>query len=323
MNTQQIRVRMRALVEPLSAVIVTNADRIRETAPNRDVQREALLFKIQAVPALREALFRPDPFNAILDSWVLTQQMSDYFETGRGRNALGDAAPKAIAVCRFLESRIEKVAASMTLSGDVADIGDFARKWAADHPIRDSIAGRESTVSLVTETQLQETFSTTQVAGSLVVTTDDLIRRLDVYSDQLLHEARWQAELFAMDLGRIYKMEETLLLAEQAVESAAVATANANRLLPQLEAALAEYRSVRAQIEARRQTVLLAEETLDLADTRFANGLSTQLEVSDAALLLDQARVNEVQALYDYVQVLAQLERLSGGRVDLMAGGTQ
>ncbi|MGD2121115.1 MAG: TolC family protein [Gemmatimonadota bacterium] len=91
----------------------------------------------------------------------------------------------------------------------------------------------------------------------------------------------------------------------------------------QLEAALAEYRSVRAQIEARRQTVLLAEETLELADTRFANGLSTQLEVSDAALLLDQARVNEVQALYDYVQVLAQLERLSGGRVDLMAGGTQ
>ena len=44
-------------MEPLSAVIVTNADRIRETAPNRDVQREALLFKIQAVPALREALF--------------------------------------------------------------------------------------------------------------------------------------------------------------------------------------------------------------------------------------------------------------------------
>jgi outer membrane protein TolC len=91
----------------------------------------------------------------------------------------------------------------------------------------------------------------------------------------------------------------------------------------QLEAALAEYRSVRAQIEARRQTVLLAEETLELADARFASGLSTQLEVSDAALLLDQARVNEVQALYDYVQVLAQLERLSGGKMDLMAGGTQ
>jgi outer membrane protein len=86
----------------------------------------------------------------------------------------------------------------------------------------------------------------------------------------------------------------------------------------QLEGALAEYRSVRAQIQARRQTVALAERTLELAEARFGSGLSTQLEVSDAALLLDQARVNEVQALYDYVQVLAQLERLSGGRMELV-----
>jgi outer membrane protein len=91
----------------------------------------------------------------------------------------------------------------------------------------------------------------------------------------------------------------------------------------QMEAALAEYRSVRAQIEARRQTVVLAERALELADSRFSSGLSTQLEVSDAALLLDQARVNEVQALYDYVQVLAQIERLSGGKMDLMGGGIQ
>jgi HAE1 family hydrophobic/amphiphilic exporter-1 len=90
----------------------------------------------------------------------------------------------------------------------------------------------------------------------------------------------------------------------------------------QLEAVLAEYRSVRAQIQARRQTVALAERTLELADARFSSGLSTQLEVSDAALLLDQARVNEVQALFDYVQVLAQIERLSGGKMDLMGLGS-
>jgi outer membrane protein len=91
----------------------------------------------------------------------------------------------------------------------------------------------------------------------------------------------------------------------------------------QMEAALAEYRTARAQIQARRQTVALAERALELAEARYANGLSTQLEVSDAALLLDQARVNEVQALYDYVQVLAQLERLSGGSMELVGRGTQ
>ena len=86
----------------------------------------------------------------------------------------------------------------------------------------------------------------------------------------------------------------------------------------QLSAALAEYRAARSQILARRQTVTMAERALELAEARFANGLSTQLEVSDAALLLDQARVNEVQALYDYVRALATLERLSGGKMQLI-----
>lgn len=83
-------------------------------------------------------------------------------------------------------------------------------------------------------------------------------------------------------------------------------------------AALAEYRMARAQIEAREQTVAMAERALELADSRFENGLSTQLEVSDAALLLDEARVNRVQATYDYIKALAQLERLSGGRLQLL-----
>lgn len=86
----------------------------------------------------------------------------------------------------------------------------------------------------------------------------------------------------------------------------------------ELAAALAEYEMARAQIEARRETAALAERALALADSRFASGLSTQLEVSDAALLLDEARVNEVQAVYDYVKALARLERLSGGKLKLL-----
>jgi outer membrane protein TolC len=85
-----------------------------------------------------------------------------------------------------------------------------------------------------------------------------------------------------------------------------------------LEAGLADYRMALAQLEARQETVTLAERAHELAESRFANGLSTQLEVSDAGLLLDEARVNQVQAMYDYVKALAQLERLSGGRLQLL-----
>ena len=86
----------------------------------------------------------------------------------------------------------------------------------------------------------------------------------------------------------------------------------------ELSQATGDYRTAVAQLRARRETSGLAAEANDLADLRYRNGLATQLEVSDAALLLDQARVNEVQALADYVKALARLERLTGGRLTLL-----
>lgn len=87
----------------------------------------------------------------------------------------------------------------------------------------------------------------------------------------------------------------------------------------ELEAALGDFDAARAQIAARRATVGEARRALELAELRFANGLATQLEISSTRLLLEQARVNEAQALYAYVTALSQLERVSGGAVPLVA----
>jgi outer membrane protein TolC len=86
----------------------------------------------------------------------------------------------------------------------------------------------------------------------------------------------------------------------------------------QYSAALGDFRTATANVAARRETVALAEQTLELADLRFRNGLATQLEVSDATLQLDQARVNEIEALAAYVKAIAALERLAGGRLTLL-----
>jgi outer membrane protein len=87
----------------------------------------------------------------------------------------------------------------------------------------------------------------------------------------------------------------------------------------ELEAALGEFDAARAQIEARRATVREARRTLELAELRFGTGLSTQLEVSSARLLLEQARANEAQSLYNYLNALARLERVSGEEIPLVA----
>jgi hypothetical protein len=94
-NTEQARLRMRTLVEPLCGAIVASADSISAGTTNRAIRREGLLWKIEAVPAMREALFQSNPFLAVGDAWVLSWQMIDYFEKGPGKRRLGGAAPMA------------------------------------------------------------------------------------------------------------------------------------------------------------------------------------------------------------------------------------
>lgn len=87
----------------------------------------------------------------------------------------------------------------------------------------------------------------------------------------------------------------------------------------ELEAALGEFDAARAQIEARRATVGQARRTLELAELRYRSGLATQLDISAARLLLENARVNEAQSLFNYLNALARLERAAGGEVPLVA----
>ena len=77
----------------------------------------------------------------------------------------------------------------------------------------------------------------------------------------------------------------------------------------------------RALLTARRQTVTQAGRAQELASVRFANGIAPSIEVSDARLALQQARVNEAQATRDYLLAISGLERALGRPVPLLASG--
>lgn len=72
----------------------------------------------------------------------------------------------------------------------------------------------------------------------------------------------------------------------------------------------------RRRIEAQERTVEQAQRGYTIASTRFANGLGTQLEVNDAQVALTQARVNRIQAYYDYVIASVDLNEVLGSLPD-------
>ena len=65
-------------------------------------------------------------------------------------------------------------------------------------------------------------------------------------------------------------------------------------------------------IKATGVLVKQAEENLRLAQTRYISGLGSPIEITDALVVLGNARITNVQAVYDYNVALAQLRRAMG-----------
>jgi len=78
------------------------------------------------------------------------------------------------------------------------------------------------------------------------------------------------------------------------------------------ESIILRLRESRRRIEAQERTVEQAQRGYTIASTRFVNGLGTQLEVNDAQVALTLARVNRIQAYYDYVIASVDLNEALG-----------
>jgi hypothetical protein len=232
-SPNQIRLRMRSLVEPFSGEIEQSADTISAGTTDRSVKRAAIMWKIEGVPVIRGTLFQPDPFISVFDTWVFTYQMADYFETGPGRAALGSAAPIAVDTSKKLESEVAEVATSFTKSKDITKVRATARKWALDHPIQYAIRDRETALSRVTEQDAGVDWQAGEVIAEMAATADDLHREIQIYSSQLFRQARWETELLKLDLPT----QEVLPLAERAVKSSERAATTLDQLTPTLTTA--------------------------------------------------------------------------------------
>ncbi len=69
-------------------------------------------------------------------------------------------------------------------------------------------------------------------------------------------------------------------------------------------------------VAASRDTVALAEKSLEIARTRYENGLATYLDFTDANLSLSVARLTRLQALHDHMNAWARLQQACGEKFE-------
>jgi len=260
LNPNHIPLRLRSLVDPLAGEIEQSADKIAASASDSNVKRATIRWKIEAVPALRSALFQPDPFTAAMDTWVFLYQMADYFQTGPGRAAPGDAATVAVQTSLQMEEEFVRVVETFTKSGDVSRFRASARQWASDHPVRHALQDRESPLGRVVESDVGVSWSVGEVVAELTTTADHLHREVQIYSDHLFRQARWEGELLAMDLHNEVDLhgERAFFLAERGVKSGETAAAAVDNLAPAIKSVADVASSAPTILAAGRQAAIEA-----------------------------------------------------------------
>ncbi len=195
-KTAEVQIRVRSLAMPIVSRVETAADRIIATSPDPNVRREALLWKIEAVPILYQTILNPDPLLGVLDTWAFVYQMRAYFDKGPGRSALGKSYKTAVDSCDDINRMILDFARGV--KPDVT--GEKVSVWAQSHPITGPISGRTSVGIHFARDMAQKDMDALAAAGAAVEGLSDLTQRIDLYAALLPRAARWQAELLLSDL---------------------------------------------------------------------------------------------------------------------------
>lgn len=199
-SARETRIRTAEFAMTFAQTVEIAADSIASLTTDAAVSRNALIWKSYAVPAIYRTSTLPDPLMAWIDSRVLTYQMRDFFETGKGRELFGEQQHLALEASRFIEDQIYS---AMELAGAKSDpeMEEGIREFADENPLTNLYFFRPSPVEQLASYLGQEQVSGLQAVGSMTELMETMSVRLNTYTELLPRAGRWQAQLMLAELA--------------------------------------------------------------------------------------------------------------------------
>ncbi|MEZ8205523.1 DHH family phosphoesterase [Vibrio splendidus] len=176
-----------------------SADLIAQSYPADDTlhQSYVLLWKIHAEQGLQQAAYQTSPMSALIDSWVFTAQMNQFYRQGDGADLF--ATDDAVDTARFLDQEAEKLAKGVLSSSDFKNSKVFVAQFAASHPFKDltfrSTPAYREWLSYLGKDESQ----IVQSLGTMPEAMSDASDRLSLMAYQMPKLMSWKAELVALN----------------------------------------------------------------------------------------------------------------------------
>lgn len=198
---ETLRLRMHEYSITFAAAVDLAAAAIEQRAADSAVRRNALLWRLRAVPEMRKACFRPEPIGALIDAWIFARQMDQLFSEGAGTGAFGTFQSEAVEVSRRLVGQMREIGGSIAVSP--AANAEFEQRvidpWLAEHPLRDTTFLRESPIARFAE-QSRSPGDTFQSVGTMEELAVSLSQQARIYLADLPRQIRGEVDLMRSDI---------------------------------------------------------------------------------------------------------------------------
>ena len=310
----QLRAMENALAVTVPGEIETTADEIIARTADPEVRREALRWKLEAIPTYYQTLFQRNSLAAAMDTVVLSAQVENYLATGPGRGRFGDMQSMVLEGARKTRADIaEQMRAVAERPEAFERVMQRLDEWALAHPISGaSLFSRQSVVPLLTRLAGPDEQNVFGVVGDIEGSVADLGTRLDIYTAYVPKASRWQADLLAGDLATQEEAQVTVsaLTALQKVTHRIDTLASPESIDEATKFAASTFRAERAQAmdEIDRMKV---EILASLKGERLVVMAAADSEIKAALADVDRQRTVILMRLEELrAQTLVEVEQL-------------
>ena len=200
-RVEALRQRMHEYSITFAAEVDLAATAIERRAADSTIRRNALLWKVRAIPEMRKACFRLEPVSALIDAWIFARQMDQLFSEGAGAGAFGTYQSEAVEVSRRLVDQMREIGGSIAVSPEAR--AGFEHKiiepWAAEHPLSDIRFVRESPIARFAD-QSRARGDTMQSVGTMEDVVLSLSQQARIYLADLPRQLRGELDLMRSDV---------------------------------------------------------------------------------------------------------------------------
>jgi len=200
-RVEALRTSLREYSVTFAAEVEIAATAIERRAYDATIRRNARLWKLGAIPEMRQACFRPEAIGALVDAWTFVRQMDQLFREGSGRNAFGPFQPEALEVSGRLVAQMRAIAGSVAVSPEAqAELEhQIVDSWIVEHPLRDITFVRESPIARFAE-QSAARGDALQAVGSIEEIVNSLSQQARIYVADLPRQVRGEIDLLWSDM---------------------------------------------------------------------------------------------------------------------------